>query len=129
MLKEGEKIPGFEDWVAYFTPGHTDRDLSLLHEPTRTVYVADLIVKIRDKYVPPVPISYPNRYKRSLEKIRNLEKDYFILAHGGENRAEEVDLDLLIQRSPDEPLTQWKVIWKNIHQRLLFNMFKQKNRR
>ncbi|RXJ73734.1 Zn-dependent hydrolase [Veronia nyctiphanis] len=127
-LEDGEKIPGFKEWTAHFTQGHTDRDLSLHHISSDRIYIADLIVKVKDKYFPPVPVSYPNRYKRSLEKLRQLGPKEVILAHGAETPIEMIDFDYLLQRAPNEPLTQWKVIWKNIHERLLFNMFKKKDR-
>ncbi|MFT4994578.1 MAG: glyoxylase-like metal-dependent hydrolase (beta-lactamase superfamily II), partial [Paraglaciecola sp.] len=34
VLNDGDTLPGFADWQILETPGHTDRDLSVLHLPS-----------------------------------------------------------------------------------------------
>jgi len=34
-------LPGFDDWQALHSPGHTDRDISLYHIPSERIYIAD----------------------------------------------------------------------------------------
>ena len=109
-LDDGEALPGFPDWVAIETQGHTDRDLSLHHLPSNKVYIADLIVKVKNKYIPPFPVFYPNRYKASLNKIFALNADSLILAHGGEVNLTETDHQSLIKLAPKTPQTHWRTV-------------------
>lgn len=108
LLKDGEKIPGFEDWQAIETQGHTDRDISLFHLPTKKVYVADLAVKVKNKFIPPFPIFYPNRYKKSLTKIEKLRPSSVILAHGGEVNISHEEYLHLVSLAPTVPATHWR---------------------
>jgi glyoxylase-like metal-dependent hydrolase (beta-lactamase superfamily II) len=109
-LNDGEHLPGFSDWVALATQGHTDRDLSLHHLPSNKVYVADLMVKVKNKYIPPFPIFYPNRYRTSLKKIRALAPTSLILAHGGEVNLTEHDYNNLLILAPKIPKTHWRSV-------------------
>ncbi len=109
-LDDGEGLPGFSEWVALSTQGHTDRDLSLHHLPSNRIYVADLMVKVRSKYIPPFPIFYPNRYRASLHKIIALAPDSIILAHGGEVCLTEHDYQYLLEHAPKIPRTHWRSI-------------------
>lgn len=108
LLKNDDVIPGFEDWKVIETQGHTDRDISLFHLPTRKVYVADLAVKVKDKFIPPFPIFYPNRYRKSLEKIEQLKPSSVILAHGGEVSVTHKEYLYLVSLAPKVPLTHWR---------------------
>jgi glyoxylase-like metal-dependent hydrolase (beta-lactamase superfamily II) len=109
-LNDGEKLPGFSEWVALATQGHTDRDLSLHHLPSNKIYVADLIVKVKSKFIPPFPIFYPNRYRVSLLKIIALQPHSIILAHGGEVSPTEHDYKQLLQLAPTIPKTHWRAV-------------------
>jgi glyoxylase-like metal-dependent hydrolase (beta-lactamase superfamily II) len=109
-LDDGEALPGFSDWISLATQGHTDRDISLHHLPSNRVYIADLIVKIRDKYIPPFPIFYPNRYRRSLLKVMNLKPDTIILAHGGEVSLSDSDFQKLLKIAPKITKTHWRAV-------------------
>ncbi len=109
-LDDGEALPGFPDWVAIETQGHTDRDLSLHHLPSNKVYIADLIVKVKNKYIPPFPVFYPNRYKTSLNKVFALNANSLILAHGGEVNLTENDHQSLIKLAPKTPQTHWRTV-------------------
>jgi len=109
-LDDGEALPGFPDWVAIETQGHTDRDLSLHHLPSNKVYIADLIVKVKNKYIPPFPVFYPNRYKASLNKVFALNANSLILAHGGEVNLTKNDHQSLIKLAPKTPQTHWRTV-------------------
>jgi glyoxylase-like metal-dependent hydrolase (beta-lactamase superfamily II) len=109
-LNDGEQLPGFSDWVALATQGHTDRDLSLHHLPSNKVYVADLIVKVKNKYIPPFPIFYPNRYRASLHKVIALKPQSIILAHGGEVNLTDDDYQHLLTLAPKVPKTHWRSV-------------------
>ncbi|MDP7592917.1 MAG: MBL fold metallo-hydrolase [Litorilituus sp.] len=109
-LNDGDFLPGFHDWQALATQGHTDRDLSLHHLPSSKVYIADLIVTTRKGFIPPFPIFYPNRYRQSLQKIANLNVDSLILAHGGEVQLSTKDFDHLLAKAPKKPITHWRSV-------------------
>lgn len=107
ILGEGDTLPGFDDWQVLETQGHTNGDISLWHLPTRRVYVADLMVKVRQNFITPWPIFHPNRYRRSVEKIRDLQPDWVLLAHGGEldTRDGHPCFDV---HTPRLPRTHWR---------------------
>ena len=109
LLRDNETVHGFEDWQVIETQGHTDRDLSLYHQPTGKVYVADLAVKVKNKYIPPFPIFHPNRYRNSLRKIAQLQPTSVILAHGGEVTFSHEEYEYLVSLAPKAPVTLWRV--------------------
>ena len=118
-LIDGDLLPGFNDWKALETQGHTDRDISLHHLDTDKIYVADLMVKVKGHYIPPFPVFYPNRYRASLEKVINLNPASIVLAHGGEVQPSMAQFQHLISLAPRTPTTHWRsikaIIKKIIH--------------
>jgi len=109
-LNDGEHLPGFDDWLALATPGHTDRDLSLQHLPSNRIYIADLIVRTRKGFIPPFPVFYPNRYQQSLIKIAELKANSLILAHGGEVNFTEQSFKEILLLAPTKPITHWRSV-------------------
>ncbi|WP_448214250.1 MBL fold metallo-hydrolase [Colwellia sp. MEBiC06753] len=109
-LNDGDNLPYFNDWQVLYTQGHTDRDISLLHKPSQKIYVADLMVMVKGRYIPPFPLFYPNRYRQSLERIKALAPKAVILAHGGEVQPNEEDYQHLFERAPKVPLTHWRSV-------------------
>lgn len=109
-LDDGEPLPGFPEWMAVFTQGHTDRDLSLHHLPTNCIYVADLMVKVKGRFIPPFPVFYPNRYRNSIKKVIDLAPSSIILAHGGEVYPSEQEFQHLLDRAPTVPMTHWRSV-------------------
>lgn len=109
-LNDGDQLPGFDDWRALSTQGHTDRDLSLQHLPSNRIYIADLIVATRKGFIPPFPVFYPRRYQQSLLKIANLKASSFILAHGGEVNLTAQHFKEILLLAPTEPVTHWRSI-------------------
>lgn len=103
--KDGDKVKGFEDWQILETPGHTDRDLSVLHLPTRQVYTADLIIKLKHKFVAPFPVHFPKEYISSLQKIKELDPANVMMAHGRELVIDAATFDMLIRQAPKQPRT------------------------
>lgn len=109
-VKDGDKIPGFDDWEILETPGHTDRDLSLWHRPSHVMYTADLILRIKQGYTAPYLITLPEEYSRSVAKVRALSPKEVLLAHGGRGELkDEVYLDL-IRRTPKQPRTAYHTL-------------------
>ena len=39
-LIDKQTIPGFDEWCVFETPGHTDRDLSIMHMPSCLLYTS-----------------------------------------------------------------------------------------
>ncbi|MEN2751625.1 MBL fold metallo-hydrolase [Psychrobacter sp. FBL11] len=126
-VKGKDHIPGFEEWQVIETPGHTDRDLSLFHMPSRQVYTADLIIKLRHKFVAPFPIYDPKIYIQSLQRIKDLKPSIVMMAHGRQLPIDEATFDMLIAQAPKEPRTvkdtiKHKLLWRR---NAGFNLFKR----
>lgn len=121
QLNDGDQIPSFEDWRVHFTQGHTDRDLSVEHIPSRKIYVADLMVKVKGHYVPPYPVFYPNRYKASIQKLKALRPEKILLAHGGEIQFNEDDYQAVLEKAPNVPITHWRSVKSKFKKALSFN--------
>lgn len=116
-VNDGAHIPLFEDWQVLETPGHTDRDLSFFHLPTRQVYTADLIIKLRHKFVAPFPIYDPKVYIESLQKIKALRPSNVMMAHGCELAIDAATFDSLIKHAPKQRRTikdtiKHKLLWR-----------------
>lgn len=108
-LKEGDVLPGFEDWRILETPGHTDRDLSLYHEAQDTLYVADLMVEVKSRLIAPFPIFHPNKYKASVGRVYDMKPTRLLVAHGGEVEFTQSHYQHLIDTAPRRPSTHWRV--------------------
>lgn len=108
QLEDNANIPGFEDWQVIETQGHTDRDISVFHNPTKTVYVADLVVKVKGKFIPPFPVFYPNRYRNSLHRVEGLKPNKVIVAHNGEVNITREEYEHLLSLAPTTPSTHWR---------------------
>lgn len=99
-INEGDRLPVFADWQAMDTHGHTDRDLSLWHQETGSIYVADLIIKLKQRYVAPFPVYFVERYRESLARVRELQPRAVWLAHGGICELDATDWDQIEQAAP-----------------------------
>ncbi|TKB44270.1 MBL fold metallo-hydrolase [Thalassotalea mangrovi] len=110
LLDDGDLIPGFEDWQVLFTQGHTDRDLSLYHRDSNQVYIADLLVRVKGKLVPPFPVFYPRRYRDSLHRVQALPGVKLLMAHGPDVSISAAEFDEIIDLAPTTPTTHWRSI-------------------
>lgn len=88
IAKHGEKLPFFDDWQIVYTPGHTAHDISLYHKQTQVIYLGDVLLKIKDKYVLPMPVTLPGLMTESLNKLSEINIKTILLAHGGLNKIE-----------------------------------------
>lgn len=113
-LLDQQTLPAFEDWQVLYTQGHTDRCLSLFHAETSQVYVADLIVTVKKKYISPFPVFHPNRYKRSIERVKQLSPKTVILAHGGKVSYSKICFETLTQSAPNLPSTHMRTVKKKL---------------
>ncbi|MEW9797978.1 MBL fold metallo-hydrolase [Alteromonas sp. CYL-A6] len=107
LAEDGGMIPGFEEFVTAYTPGHTDHDLSVIHVPSGQVYVADLFVRVKGKLAPPYPVCHPNQYKQSLSRIANSAPSKIYSAHVPPLTPEKVDFDALLAQAPTLPKNLW----------------------
>lgn len=113
-VKEGDVVPNFNDWSFFSTAGHTDRDLSVYHAETEQIYIADLMVKLKTKYIAPFPIYRPMTYKQSLEKIKQINPKKILMAHSGAVEFDSSIIDDLINRAPKHPKTVYWVIRRKL---------------
>ncbi|KLN64526.1 MBL fold metallo-hydrolase [Vibrio sp. VPAP30] len=107
-LSDGDAIPNFEDWKVLETPGHTDRDLSLHNVERDILYVADLMVEVKQKLISPFPIFHPNKYKASLKRVYRLNPKVLLVAHGGQVEFNEQVYQHLMDTAPRTPSTHWR---------------------
>lgn len=115
-VRDGDALPMFADWQVIETAGHTDRDLSLYHQPSKKIYTADLIIKLRHKFVAPFPIYSPSRYQNSLKTVRNLQPSLVMMAHGGIMHIDDATFAQLIAQAPKHRRTvkdtiKHKLLW------------------
>lgn len=115
-VNDGDRVPLFDEWLILETPGHTDRDLSVLHVPSRQIYTADLIIKLRHKFVAPFPIYDPKAYIQSLQKVKDLQPSNVMMAHGRELVIDAATFDELIRQAPKRCRTvkdtiKHKLLW------------------
>lgn len=107
LLLDGQSLPGFAHWQVIYTPGHTDHDLSLLHLPTRQLYIADLIVSVKKRLVPPYPVCHPNQYKHSLQRVQQLNPSQVYFAHVPAHTADNIDFNAILAQAPKLPKNHW----------------------
>jgi len=110
ILHDETYVPDFSDWKVYLTPGHTDRDLSFLHQPSQQMYVGDMILKLKNRFTSPFPIYQPDVYKQSLNKLLQLNITKILMAHDGYTEISREDIQRLIDKSTNHPLTVANVI-------------------
>jgi len=110
FLSNGQPLPMFEDWQVIWTQGHTDRDISLYHQATGQVYVADLMVQVKSQLIPPYPVFYPRRYRESIDTIANLKPQKILLAHGVTEKIESKVFENLKEKAPTVPVTHWRSV-------------------
>ncbi len=117
LLKDGDILPFFSDWKVICTPGHTLYDIVLYNEKAKVLYLADLILKIDNKFVLPFPVLFPDLMRNSLEKIKRYNFDTLLMAHGGiiekteENITFEEKIDGLMQTIGKRSRLEFKVFY------------------
>ena len=84
VLRDGDEIPGAPGWRVIGVPGHTSHDIVFHHLESRTLYAADLVIRIGAGFRLPVPVLFPELMAASLERLGGLDADRLLLAHGGE---------------------------------------------
>lgn len=110
FLSDGQPLPMFDDWQVIWTQGHTDRDISLYHKETGQIYVADLMVQVRNQLIPPYPVFYPRRYRESIDKVANIAPEKILLAHGTTSEINPAVFEHLKEKAPTVPVTHWRSV-------------------
>tara|TARA_Y100001956_G_scaffold72840_1_gene78571 strand:- start:2994 stop:3776 length:783 start_codon:yes stop_codon:yes gene_type:complete len=130
-VNDGDLIPGFEDWQVLETPGHTDRDLSLYQAKQDVLYVADLMVEVKQRLISPFPIFHPNKYRTSVKRVFDMAPSRLLVAHGGEVEFDLVSYQYLIETTPRAPSTHWRVtkIQLNSLLRTIFHLGRSKRKK
>ncbi len=82
-LVHGDTLPQFSDWTVIEAPGHTSHDIVLYNREASVLYAADVIMKIKDKYIPPFPVLFKDKMSVSLDRVEALPVDTLAMAHGG----------------------------------------------
>lgn len=90
IAKHGQKLPFFKDWQVLYTPGHTSHDISLYHHKEQIIYLSDVLLKINNKYVLPMPVTMPDKMKESLLELSQMNIKTILLAHGGINKIDDI---------------------------------------
>ncbi|MCL9774921.1 MBL fold metallo-hydrolase [Vibrio methylphosphonaticus] len=116
---DGDRLPNFSDWQVIATPGHTDRDISIYHAGQAVIYVADLMVQVKQNLVAPFPVFHPNQYRASIKKVYQLNAKQVLLAHRSAVIFDEKAMEHLLDTAPRTPVTHWRVV--KIKAKKLFN--------
>lgn len=83
ILRDSDKLPFFDDWKVIFTPGHTAHDISLYNVKDFTIYIADVVLKINEKFLLPFPVTIPELMEKTLNKLSKLTINKLLMSHGG----------------------------------------------
>lgn len=110
VLQDEASVPHFPNWQVLYTPGHTDHDISLHHLPTNTLYIADVLVKVKSKLVPPYPLCHPNQYQQSLRRIKQVAPQTLLFAHLAPMCSKDIDFDHITTHAPKRPANHWRVM-------------------
>lgn len=105
-LKDSDTLPGFDDWRAFSVPGHTEYDMVLYNKRESLLYCADTIIRIRDKFLSPFPVTDSDKMRTSLKRLGALDVKFIAMAHGGIYKTADFSLitDGLVHNL-DTPLT------------------------
>lgn len=107
ILTDEQLLPDFPDWQVIYTPGHTDHDLSLMHLPSKQLYIADLMVSVKKKLAPPYPVCHPNQYKQSLRRVDALQPSRYYFAHVAPRTGDSINVDDILLQAPTLPKNHW----------------------
>ncbi|MDO4540695.1 MAG: MBL fold metallo-hydrolase [Syntrophomonadaceae bacterium] len=85
-LYNGDPLPFFEDWQAFWIPGHTMFDMGIYHPSDRILYVVDMFNEVKGRYFLPFQVLYHAEMEASIERVSALGASKIMLAHGiGQN--------------------------------------------
>lgn len=114
QLRDGEVVPEFEDWHIINTPGHTDRDITLVNSSAKLIYVADLIVSVKNQLCAPILVCFPEQYVHSLKRMKQYIGYTLLMAHVSPQTLENQQIDELINQAPTTPRTNMRTLTRII---------------
>ena len=123
-LYDLDKIPGFEDWQALHTDGHTESDLSFYNGDNKFIYNADNIVRNRKGFLSPYPVVFPEKYRDSLRRYLKMQIQFFAIAHYGIHQISKDEIHKVMDKSGDKPRRHRTSLGK-----ILFSMLFRKSRK
>jgi glyoxylase-like metal-dependent hydrolase (beta-lactamase superfamily II) len=100
QLSGGQSVPEFEDWKIISTPGHTSMDISIYNAEHKLIYVADLVVKAKQKLSPPYPVHFPEIYRKSVAKLGDFLDYTVLMAHVKPQLITQPELNGIIEQAP-----------------------------
>jgi len=83
LLNDKSTIPFFNDWVVLSSPGHTEHDIVIYNKSESFLYCSDTILKIRERFLSPFPVTDKNKMAESLNHLGVLKVSTIAMAHGG----------------------------------------------
>lgn len=110
MLEDNQPIPSFEDWSSISTPGHTDRDMSVVNHKCKQIYVADVIVTVKGEYYCPFPVYMPEEYRLSVSKLERYKGFEMMMAHVPNVTLSQKIIDDVLSKAPSSPRTFKRLI-------------------
>lgn len=81
-MHDGDLLPFFPDWQVFYVPGHTLHDIVLFNRKENIMYIADVIVNVKDKFLLPLPVLFRDKMSSSLERIAEANASLLLPAHG-----------------------------------------------
>ncbi len=99
LLKDGDQIG---DYRVIHTPGHTSGSISLYNPKNRVLFVGDNLMCSKNKIEGPRVLHEQEKYKKSIEKLTNLDVDIILTGHGQAITSEANNkLDTFLTELPD----------------------------
>jgi glyoxylase-like metal-dependent hydrolase (beta-lactamase superfamily II) len=97
-LQDGERVgTGDDRLTVLFTPGHSPDHLAFWHEASRTVFAGDLVVPGTTVVIGASKGGDMTQYLASLERIRRIDPERLLPAHGPEVTDVETLLDRYVE--------------------------------
>jgi hypothetical protein len=74
-----------------------------LHQEQGCAYLADVVLKVRGRFLAPFPIEFPELYERTLIHLQRLGLQKVLLAHGGQEPICFADFQTVLDSLPSLP--------------------------
>ncbi len=83
-LKDNDALPGFPNWIAIHTPGHSWDSCCYFHRPTRSLITGDTLLGSHKKGKVVLPSIYanPRQMRRTIRKLKKLNPVHIYPGHG-----------------------------------------------
>jgi len=83
-IKDKQALPGFPDWVAIHTPGHSWDSCCYFHQATRSLITGDTLLgsRKREKVLFPAIFANPRQMAKTVVRLRRLKPMHVYPGHG-----------------------------------------------